>query len=236
MGYPLNAKGWFALANLGPLLEEGDGMTLSLIWVCHFLCFFSCSLWPFVHRPRSCRASWVGMWNYDTPHKSFPLLNRKNGSTGGVLHPCHFVAGGRRRRSQQTHDGQEGENHHRTHADGERLYQWPGSLHQGSDSAPEKQAGECGGRRMRQWCQGLNSATFCLRTISMQAQELAQEWRGAGSGSGASAPGSGVSGLWWGEWKIRYGPDHLCCTCVKTASRYLSRGQLGYYIPAYGLR
>uniref|UniRef100_A0A8U7MG27 Dynamin-binding protein n=1 Tax=Corvus moneduloides TaxID=1196302 RepID=A0A8U7MG27_CORMO len=56
-------------------------MTFSLIWVCHFLCFFSCSLWPFVHHPRSCRASWVSMWNYDFPHKSFPLLNRKNGST-----------------------------------------------------------------------------------------------------------------------------------------------------------
>lgn len=144
-------------------------MTLSLICVCHFLCFFSCSPWPFVHHPRSCRASWVSMWNYGAPHKSLPILNRKNGSTDGVLNPCHSAAGGwRRRRNQQAHDGQEGENHRRTPADRERLYQRPGSLHQGSDPAPERQAGECWGQRRRQWCQGLSSATFCLRQVWSQ--------------------------------------------------------------------
>lgn len=130
--------------------EEGDGTAIGVIQDCNFLCFFSCSPWwsetfeqARLTFPYSCagQAGWThGITMLLT---NLPLLNRKNGPAGGVRNPCCFAAGGWRT-SQQTHDGQEGENHHRTHADREGLYQRPGSLHQGSDSAPEKQAGELG--------------------------------------------------------------------------------------------
>lgn len=84
-------------------------------------------------------------------------------------------------------------------------------------------------------CQ-LSHVLLVLLADSLHARGVsAQEWRGAGSGSGASAPELDVPGLWGGGWEVRYTPDRLCCTWVKPASRDLSRGQLGYYIPAYGL-
>lgn len=68
------------------------------------------------------------------------LLNRKNGPTVRIHILCHLATGGWG--NHQTHDGQEGKNHCRAHADREGLYQRSGSLHQGSDSASEKQAGK----------------------------------------------------------------------------------------------
>lgn len=235
---PLTPNGWVALAYPCPLLEEGDGMTVWFGFAISYASFPACHGHLSTIHGQAGQAGWAcGIMTLLT--NLFLFFTRKNGSTGSVRNPCHPTAGGqrgRRRRSQQTHDGQEGENHRRTLADREKLYQRPGSLHQGSNSAPEKHAGECRGRRMRRRCRGLSSATFCLQTISMQAQVSAQEWHGARSGSGASSLGRDVSGLWWGALKLRYAPDHLCCICIKPASRNLSGGQLGYYIPAYGLQ
>lgn len=96
------------------------------------------------------------------------LLNRKNGPTVRIHIPCQLATGGWG--NYQTHDGQEGKNHCRADAHREGLYQRPGSLHQGSDSASEKQAGKCRGRRTRGWRQDLNSPTLCLQIILRQAQ------------------------------------------------------------------
>lgn len=105
--YNIKAKG--ASDGLSPYCQtcvwhdEGDGMTLGLIWDCHFLCFFSCSPWWFgtfqqslLAFPHSCAGQAVWAYGITMLLTNLPLLNRKNGPAGGVCNPCRFTAGGRR--------------------------------------------------------------------------------------------------------------------------------------------
>lgn len=164
-----------------------------------------------------------------SPH---PLLNRKNGPAVRILIPGRFAPGGWR--SYQTYDGQESKDHRRAHADREGLYQRPGSLHQGSDSASEKQAGKHRGWRMGGGVTSRSKFTHSLFADHLKASTNVSLKSGTVPGAAPELAfwKGDVPGLQWAEWEVRYTSGTWHSTCIKPEPGCLPRGQLRCYIPA----